>query len=117
MGRGSEEAMKRDIRRGDVWWCELPDAGSRPVVVLSRNAAIHKLRRAMVAPCTSVIRDIPTEVLLDPQHEPIPRVCVVNTDTVETVSVGHLTSRLGSLSRDRMRAICGALALATDCTA
>ena len=40
--------------RGEVWWCgPLPEAGRRPVVVLSRDAAIPRLRRALVAPCTN----------------------------------------------------------------
>jgi mRNA interferase MazF len=35
--------------RGELWWCELPDVGRRPVVVLSRDAAIPRLRRVLVA--------------------------------------------------------------------
>jgi mRNA interferase MazF len=49
---------------GEVWWCELPDIGQRPVVVLSRDAAIPRLRRAVVAPCTTTIRGLPSEVVL-----------------------------------------------------
>ena len=45
--------------RGEVWWCELPEIGRRPVVVLSRDAAIPRLRRALVAPCTA--RERPLE--------------------------------------------------------
>ena len=43
--------------RGEVWWCELPDIGRRPVVVLSRDAAIPRLRRTLLGPCTTTIRD------------------------------------------------------------
>ena len=42
--------------RGEIWWCELPDVGRRPVVVLSRNAAIPRLRRTLIGPCTTTIR-------------------------------------------------------------
>ena len=101
--------------RGDVWWCELPEIGRRPVVVLSRDAAIPRLRRALIGPCTTTIRGIPTEVLLEPPDDPIPLVSVVNLDSVESVSIGTLVERLGRLSDDRMRQICGALEIAVDC--
>lgn len=101
--------------RGDVWWCELPEVGRRPVVVLSRDAAIPRLRRALIGPCTTTIRNIPTEVLLEPPDDPIPLVSVVNLDSVESVSVGTLVERLGRLSDDRMHEICEALEVAVDC--
>jgi len=101
--------------RGDVWWCELPEVGRRPVVVLSRDAAIPRLRRALIGPCTTTIRDIPTEVLLEPPADPIPLVSVVNLDSVESVSVGTLVERLGRLSDDRMHEVCEALEVAVDC--
>ena len=101
--------------RGDVWWCELPEIGRRPVVVLSRDAAIPRLRRALIGPCTTTVRDIPTEVLLEPPEDPIPLVSVVNLDSVESVSVGTLVERLGRLSDQRMREICEALEIAVDC--
>jgi mRNA interferase MazF len=85
------------------------------VVVLSRDAAIPRLRRALIGPCTTTIRDIPTEVLLEPPADPIPLVSVVNLDSVESVSVGTLVDRLGRLSDDRMREICEALQVAVDC--
>jgi mRNA interferase MazF len=101
--------------RGDVWWCELPEIGRRPVVVLSRDAAIPRLRRALIGPCTTTVRGIPTEVLLEPPEDPIPLVSVVNLDSVESVSVGTLVERLGRLSGERMREICEALEIAVDC--
>ena len=101
--------------RGDLWWCELPEVGRRPVVVLSRDAAIPRLRRALIGPCTTTIRNIPTEVLLEPPDDPIPLVSVVNLDSVESVSVGTLVERLGRLSDDRMHEICEALEVAVDC--
>jgi mRNA interferase MazF len=99
-----------------VWWCELPDIARRPVVVLSRDAAIPRLRRTLVAPCTTTIRDLPSEVVLEVDADPIPRRSAVNLDSVESVSVGTLTDRLGRLSDDRMREVCSALLVAVDCT-
>ncbi len=103
--------------RGEVWWCELPEISRRPVVVLSRDAAIPRLRRTMVAPCTTTIRGLASEVLLEPGDDPIPLQSAVNLDSVESVSVGTLTERLGRLSDARMREICAALAVAADCCA
>ena len=76
--------------RGEIWWCELAEVGRRPVVVLSRDAAIPRLRRALIGPCTTTIRGIPSEVVLDPGEDPIPRLSAVNLDSVESVSVGVL---------------------------
>jgi mRNA interferase MazF len=101
--------------RGEVWWCELPEVGRRPVVVLSRDAAIPRLRRALIGPCTTTIRGIPSEVPLEPTEDPIPRSSVVNLDSVESVSVGTLVERLGRLSDDRMRQICNAITVAVAC--
>jgi mRNA interferase MazF len=102
-------------RRGEVWWCEPSGIGRRPVVVLSRDAAIPRLHRALVAPCTTTIRGLPSEVVLEPGDDPIGRRSAVNLDSVESVSVGVLVERLGVLSGVRMRQLCAALRVATDC--
>jgi len=101
--------------RGEVWWCEPPEVGRRPVVVLSRDVAIPRLRRALVAPCTTTVRGLPSEVVLDPGQDPVPRPSAVNLDSVESVSVGILVDRLGRLSDERMQEICTALAVAVAC--
>lgn len=101
--------------RGEVWWCELPEIGRRPVLVLSRDAAIPRLRRALVAPCTTTIRGLPSEVVLEPDADPVPRRCVANLDAVESVSLAVLVERLGRVADGRMAEVCGALAVAVDC--
>ncbi len=85
------------------------------MVVLSRDAAIPRLRRALIAPCTTNIRGLPSEVVLEPDDDPINRRTAVNLDSVESVSVAVLVERIGSLSGARMREICQALDVATDC--
>ena len=84
-------------------------------MVLSRDVAIPRLRRALIGPCTTTIRELPTEVRLEPAEDPIPRTSVVNLDSVESVSIGTLVERLGRLSDDRMREICSALEVAVGC--
>lgn len=101
--------------RGELWWCEPPEIGRRPVVVLTRDAAIPRLRRVLVAPCTTTIRGLPSEVVLDPGEDPIGRRCAVNLDSIESVSTAVLVERIGSLGGARMREICQALAVAVDC--
>jgi mRNA interferase MazF len=101
--------------RGEVWWCEPPEIGRRPVVVLSRNAAIAGRRRAIVGPCTTTIRQLPSEVVLEPGDDPVPRRSAVNLDSVENVPVALLVERLGRLSDARMRQVCAALAVAVAC--
>lgn len=102
-------------RRGEVWWCDLRDVGSRPVVVLSRDAAIPRHGRALIAPCTTTIRGLPSEVVLEPGDDPIPLVSAVNLDSMESVSLGVLSRRLGRVSDARMREICAALSVAVAC--
>ncbi|MEE8456615.1 MAG: type II toxin-antitoxin system PemK/MazF family toxin [Acidimicrobiia bacterium] len=103
--------------RGEVWWCELPEVSRRPVVVLSRDDAIPRLRRAIVAPCTTTIRELESEVPLEPGEDPVPLRSVANLDSVENVSIATLTDRLGRLSDLRMREVCSALAVAVNCQA
>ena len=69
----------------------------------------------MIAPCTTNIRGLPSEVVLDPAADPIPRPSAVNLDSMESVSVGTLTQRLGRLSDERMRQVCEALNVAVSC--
>ena len=102
-------------RRGEVWWCEPPEIGRRPVVVLSRDVAISRLRRALVAPCTTTLRGLPSEVVLQPGEDPVPRRSAVNLDSVGSVSVALLVERIGVLGGLRMSEICAALEVATDC--
>ena len=101
--------------RGEVWWCELPAVGRRPVVVLSRDAAIPRLRRALIAPCTTTIRGLASEVVVEPDEDPVPKPSAVNLDSVESVSIAVLVERLGRLSDERMRQLCAALEVAVAC--
>jgi mRNA interferase MazF len=85
------------------------------VVVLSRDAAIPRLRRAVIAPCTTTIRGLPSEVVLEPGDDPVPRHCVVNLDSIESIALGVLIERIGRLADIRMRQLCEALEVAVDC--
>jgi mRNA interferase MazF len=103
--------------RAEIWWCELAEIGRRPVLVLSRDAAIPRLGRVLIGPCTTTIRGIPSEVVLEPGEDPIPQTSAVNLDSVESVSIGTLVERLGRLSDERMHQVCEALEIAVGCEA
>ena len=107
--------MKPAPVRGELWWCELPEIGRRPVVVLSRDVAIPRPRRALVAPCTTTVRGLPSEVVLEPGEDPVERRSAVNLDSVESVWIGVLVERMGRLGDVRMRQVCAALQVAVDC--
>ena len=107
--------MARGVARADVWMYEFrrPDK-RRPVVVLSRPEAIGVLHTVMVAPITSTIRGIPSEVAVG-TAEGLKRDSAVNLDHVQTVKQGRLTRYVGHLGPEEMRAVCRALAVATGC--
>ena len=69
----------------------------------------------MIAPCTTTIRELPSEVVLEVGEDPIPRRSAVNLDSIESVSIGVLVARLGRLSDVRMRHVCDALEIAVGC--
>ena len=110
-----EQAQQELPQRGELWWCELGDIPRRPVVVLSRAQAIMRRRLVMVAPCTSRVRGLASEVVLEPGEDPVPRLTAVNLDSVENVSVALLIDRIGRLSSMKMLHVCQALAVAVDC--
>lgn len=114
---GRWRVVSPTVEHGDVWWCESPHFPRRPVVVLSRSAAVRGLGRAIVAPCTTTFRGLPSEVELDPRVDPVPRPCVVNCDSLESVSVALLVERLGHLGLDSREQLCRAVAVAVDCPA
>ena len=101
--------------RGELWWCEPPEIGRRPVVILSRDIAIERLRLSLIAPCTTTIRGLASEVVLEPGDDPVRHRSAVNLDSIESVSLGVLIERIGRLSDQRMRSICAALEVAVDC--
>src|SRR5919198_539353 len=100
------------MRRGEIWWAELPaPAGRRPVVLLSRNEAYAVRELVTVAPITTRIRRIPTEVPLG-LADGLPKPCVVNLDTITTIPRRTLTQRLKPLAPEKLAAVEQALRFA-----
>lgn len=102
------------VVRGEVVWLELEQEGRRPVVVLTRDEALPRLRNVVVALLTRTIRGLDTEVELGPA-DGMPIGCVVSLDNLRTVPQALLTESITQLDPDRMDAICRALTAATGC--
>ena len=102
------------MKRGEVRWYKFdPPDKRRPVVILTRDSVIEYLGEITVAPVTSVIRDIPTQVVLSEQ-DGMPRECAVNCDHVQTVAKGKIGPAITTLPADRMEEVRQAIAFALD---
>lgn len=107
--------MAGEIARGDVRLYDFaPPDKKRPVVVLTRDSAIDYLSGVTVAPVTSTIRGVPSEVLLGVE-DGMKTACAVNLHIVVTVSRARLGRRVARLSPARMEQICAALAFSLGC--
>jgi mRNA interferase MazF len=91
------------MKRGEIWWAELePPAGRRPVVLLSRDDAYSVRSLVVIAPVTTRIRSIPSEVFLG-TADGMPQDCVANLDTITTIPRDCLKSRLSILNAKKMK--------------
>jgi len=103
------------IVRGDVrlYRFASPDK-RRPVVVLTRNSAIAYLSTVTVAPISSAIRGVPSEVVLD-EEDGMKAPCAVNLHNSITISQSRLGKRVAHLSSLRMGDVCAALRFSLGC--
>lgn len=102
------------MKRGEIYWYNFrPPDKRRPVLILTRNSILGLLTSITVAPLTTKIRNIPTEVLLNPQEDRVIETCVVNLDNIHTIPKGKIGSYITTLSLERMqdveKSICFAL--------
>ena len=107
--------MAERLERGEVRFFRFlaPDK-QRPVLVLTRGSALRYLSRVTIAPITSTIRGVPSEVLLGPD-DGMKGACAINLHNVITVPQAGLGRRLATLGPARMRDVCTALAFALGC--
>ena len=107
--------MAGNITRGDVRLYNFaPPNKKRPVVVLTRDSAIAYLSTVTVAPITSAIRGVPSEVVLN-EEDGMKAPCAVNLHSAVTVSQDRLGKRVAQLSSQRMSEICAALRFSLGC--
>lgn len=107
--------MAGTLSRGDVRLYRFaPPDKQRPVLVLTRDSAIGHLASVTVAPITSTIRGVPSEVILDIEDGMKGR-CAVNLHNAVTVAQARLGRRVANLSTDRMQEVCAALRFSLGC--
>ena len=93
---------RRELRRGEVWWAELPPpVGHRPVVILTRDAVLHSIGGIVVALVTRTVRKIPTEVILG-RRQGLPVRCVANLDNILTVPRQRLVRLMGACNASKI---------------
>ena len=104
--------MTAAVRRGEVWLADLDK--TRPVIVLTRDPLGRLLHSVVIAPVTSTIRGLSTEVPLE-SDDGLRHPSVANLDNVQLLSRDRFLRRIGRARPATMRALCAALAVAVDC--
>lgn len=112
---GGGRVLAGRLNRGDVHLCRFasPDK-QRPVLILTRDSALGHLSAVTVAPITSTVRGVPSEMILD-VDDGMKHRCAVNLHNVVTVSQERLGKRIASLSEQRMQEACAALRFSLGC--
>jgi mRNA interferase MazF len=102
------------MKHGDIRWYRFthPDK-QRPVLILTRNSIIGYLNEVTVAPVTSTIREIPSEVYLN-HTDGMAQECAVNCDHIQTVAKSRIGSLITSLTDARMTEVRQAITFALD---
>lgn len=109
--------MAGRLARGEVRLFRFPAPDKqRPVLILTRGSALEYLSRVTVAPITSTVRGVPSEVVLGPE-DGMKQVCAVNLHNVVTVPQAGVGRRLAQLTPQRLREVCAAVAFAVGCDA
>jgi mRNA interferase MazF len=102
------------MKRGEVWWANLPKpVGRRPVVLLSRNAAYAVRASVTVAPITRNVYGIPVEVRLGPE-DGMPADCVLNLDNILTIPKQNLDRSLTALTPEKLALVEQAIKFALE---
>ena len=91
------------MNRGDICWYtfKAPDK-RRPVLIVTRDSAIEVLNSVTIAPITSTIRSIPTEVVLT-KDDGLPNTCAANFDNLQTVPKSNIGDRIARLTARKMK--------------
>lgn len=109
---GNRTGLGRLVRRGEIRWYEFsyPDK-KRPVLILTRDSIIEYLAEVTVAPITSTVRNIPSEVVLS-KSEGMFRDCAINLDHLQTVSKNKVEDLILVLSSEKMKEVLNSLLFA-----
>ena len=102
------------MRRGEIRWYKFkaPDK-KRPALILTRNSIIKYLGEVTVAPVTSTIRNIPSEVFLS-ENDGMPKDCAINFDHIQTVSKSKIGSLIMTLMPEKLKQVRDAIIFALN---
>lgn len=100
--------------RGELWWADVPGDKVRPVLVLTRERFIERLHSVLVAPVTTTVRGIPTEVPLG-AGEGLPQACAANFDNLFTLRRDRLRDPIGQLTGQQLEDVCRAYRFTAGC--
>ncbi len=97
------------MKRGEIRWYKFksPDK-KRPILILTRDSILEYLGEVTIAPITSTVRDIPSEVFLS-KHDGMKKDCAINCDHIQTVSKGEIGSLITTLPKEKMGQIRSAI--------
>lgn len=102
------------MQRGEIWFAATP-GGDRPVLVLTRDPVADRIGSVVVAALTRTRRELVSELVLTVAHDGVPSDCVVNFDSIHTLTRSTFRRRVTQLSARRMAQACRTLRDATGC--
>ncbi len=102
------------MKRGEIRWYKFksPDR-KRPVLILTRDSILEYLEEVTIAPITSTVRDIPSEVSLS-RHEGMKKDCAINLDHIQTVSKEKIGSVITTISQEKLKQVRYAISFSLD---
>ncbi|MFC1499024.1 type II toxin-antitoxin system PemK/MazF family toxin [Verrucomicrobiota bacterium] len=102
------------MKRGEIRWYKFahPDK-KRPVLILTRDSILEYLGEVTVAPVTSTVREIPSEVTLS-KEDGMMRTCAINCDHIQTIAKGRIGSCVTTLSNGKMNRVTKAIGFALN---
>lgn len=102
------------MKRGEIRWYKFHAPNKkRPVLILTRNSVLQYLSEATVAPITTMVRDIPSEVLLS-EEDGLPRACAVNCDHLQTVAKSKIGALITTVDSEKMSQVTKAIRFALE---
>jgi len=102
------------MKRGEIRWYKFkPPDKKRPVLILTRDSVLEYLGEVTIAPITSTVRNIPSEVSLS-REDGMPRDCAINCDHIQTVSKGKIGSLIATLSPEKLKQVRKAIIFALN---
>lgn len=102
------------LGHGQIWWADIPDEKVRPVLILTRSNVAPLLHQVLVAPITSTVRGLATEVPLD-EHSGVSAGSAASIDNARQILVSDLLRQVGEIDSDRWPEVCTAMAAVLGC--